>query len=62
MKQDVANAIEELKQAFPSSRVWSREDGSGGAYVMVEDVFHRRWVLSVVHVDRGPCYGTLSLR
>ena len=38
MKQDVANAIEELKQAFPSSRVWSREDGSGGAYVMVEDV------------------------
>ena len=38
MKQDVANAIEELKGAFPSSQVCSREDGSGGAYVIVEDV------------------------
>ena len=38
MKQDVANAIEELKRAFPSSQVCSREDGSGGAYVIVEDV------------------------
>ena len=38
MKQDVANAIEELKRAFPSSDVFSREDGSGGAYVIVEDV------------------------
>ena len=38
MKQDVANAIEELKRAFPSSAVCSREDGSGGAYVIVEDV------------------------
>ena len=38
MKQDVANAIEELKRAFPSSGVGSREDGSGGAYVIVEDV------------------------
>ena len=38
MKQDVANAIEELKRAFPSSEVCSREDGSGGAYVIVEDV------------------------
>ena len=38
MKQNVANAIEELKRAFPSSRVCSREDGSGGAYVIVEDV------------------------
>ena len=38
MKQDVANAIEELKRAFPSSDVCSREDGSGGAYAIVEDV------------------------
>ena len=38
MKQGVANAIEELKRAFPSSQVCSREDGSGGAYVIVEDV------------------------
>ena len=38
MKQDVANAIEELKRAFPSSQVCNREDGSGGAYVIVEDV------------------------
>ena len=38
MKQDVANAIEELKRTFPSSQVCSREDGSGGAYVIVEDV------------------------
>ena len=38
MKQEVVNAIEELKQAFPSSTVYSREDGNGGAYVIVEDV------------------------
>ena len=38
MKQDVANAIKELKLAFPSSAVCSREDGSGGAYVIAEDV------------------------
>ena len=38
MKQDVASAIEELKRAFPSSEVCSLEDGSGGAYVVIEDV------------------------
>ncbi len=38
MRQDVARAIEELKLAFPSSEVCSREDGSGGAYVVVEPV------------------------
>ena len=38
MKQAVAKAIEELKQAFPSSEVHTQEDGSGGAYVIVEDV------------------------
>ena len=38
MKQEVANAIEELKRSFPSSDLCSREDGDGGAYVIVEDV------------------------
>ena len=38
MKQDVANAIEELKRAFPSSDVHSQEDGDGGAYVIIENV------------------------
>ena len=38
MKQDVANAVEELKRAFPSSDVCSREDGDGGVYFIVEDV------------------------
>ena len=47
MKQDVANAIEELKQAFPSSTVTSSEDGQGGAYVVVETVrIGRRFVPS----------------
>ena len=38
MKQEVANAIEELKRAFPSSEVTSCEDGNGGVYVVVEEV------------------------
>jgi len=38
VKQEVAKAIDELKRAFPSSEVTSREDGNGGAYVVVEDV------------------------
>ena len=38
MKQDVAHAIEELERAFPSSAVHSREDGEGGAHVIVEDI------------------------
>ena len=38
MKQDVAQAIEDLKEAFSSSDVSSQEDGDGGAYVIVEDV------------------------
>ena len=38
MKQNVANAVEDLKRAFPSSDVFNREDGDGGAYVIVEDV------------------------
>ena len=38
MKLEVANAIEELRRAFPSSEVCVREDGDGGAYVIVEGV------------------------
>ena len=38
MKPHVANALQELVRAFPSSVVHSREDGKGGAYVIVEDV------------------------
>lgn len=38
MKPDVTAAIEELKQAFPSSAVTINEDGQGGAYVFVETV------------------------
>ena len=38
MKPHVAKAIKELGCAFPSSSVSSREDGNGGAYVIVEDV------------------------
>lgn len=38
MKPHVANAIQELQRAFPSSAVRGREDGKGGAYVIVEDV------------------------
>ena len=38
MKPHVANALHELDRAFPSSSVHSREDGKGGAYVIVEDV------------------------
>ena len=38
MKQNVANAIEELKVAFPTSDICCQEDEEGGAYVIVEDV------------------------
>ncbi len=38
MKQDVANAIDELRRGFPASSVWSEPDSEGGAYVIVEDV------------------------
>ena len=38
MKQDVANAINELRRGFPDAAVWSEEDREGGAYVIVEDV------------------------
>ena len=38
MKKDVANAIEELKKAFPGSVVTDSEDGEGGAHVFVESV------------------------
>ncbi len=38
MKPEVASAIQELRQAFPSSEVHTQEDGDGGAYVVVEEV------------------------
>lgn len=38
MNQDVLEAIEELKRAFPSSAVTVAEDGQGGARVIVETV------------------------
>lgn len=38
MKQHVAKAIDELGRAFPSSSISTREDGKGGAYVIVEAV------------------------
>ena len=38
MKPHVSNAVDELNRAFPSSSVLSREDGKGGAYMIVEDV------------------------
>ena len=38
MKSHVANALQELSSAFPSCSVRRREDGKGGAYVILEDV------------------------
>ena len=38
MKPHVAQAVDELDRAFPSSSVLTREDGEGGAYVIVGDV------------------------
>ena len=38
MKPAVAEAIEDLKRAFPCSDVTANEDGQGGAYVVVETV------------------------
>jgi hypothetical protein len=38
MKVEVSSAIEELKRQFSSSSFEVREDGQGGAYVVVEPV------------------------
>ena len=38
VKAEVGEAIEELKRAFPSSELTVREDGKGGARVVVESV------------------------
>ena len=38
VKAEVGEAIEELKRAFPSSELTFREDGKGGARVVVESV------------------------
>jgi len=38
MKQDVADAIEELKRKFPGTNVIATEDHEGGAHVCIEGV------------------------
>jgi hypothetical protein len=38
MKTEVAEAIEELKRQFPDASVTSREDGAGGAVVIMEPI------------------------
>jgi hypothetical protein len=38
MKVEVSNAIEELKRQFAGSSLTVREDGQGGAYVVMESV------------------------
>lgn len=38
MKTEVANGIEELKKQFDPSPLIVREDGQGGAYVIIESV------------------------
>ena len=38
MNQEVVEAIEELKRAFPSSAITVAEDGQGGARVIIEQV------------------------
>lgn len=38
LKRPVAQAIERIRLAFPESRVGAREDGQGGAYVIVEPI------------------------
>jgi hypothetical protein len=38
LKEPVALAVDELRKAFTASQVTVREDGQGGAYVIVESV------------------------
>lgn len=38
MNQDVAEAIEQLRCAYPATELTISEDGQGGAYVIVETV------------------------
>lgn len=38
MNQDVSQAIDELKRAYPDSTVTIVDDGQGGAYVIIETV------------------------
>ena len=38
MKQEVSNAIEELAEAFQCSKITSKEDEQGGAFVIIETV------------------------
>lgn len=38
MKPDVQGAIRQIAGAFPATRLQATEDGSGGAYVILEEV------------------------
>ena len=38
MKQDVSDAVDELRRGFPAASVWTEEDSEGGAYVIVDAV------------------------
>ncbi len=38
MKEGVEAAIEELEEGFPGAKVTAKDDESGGAFVLVEDV------------------------
>ena len=38
MKTEVAAGIEELKRQFPDATITSREDGQGGAFVVMEPI------------------------
>lgn len=38
MKPDVQAALEELRRQFPNALITSREDGSGGAYVLLDPI------------------------
>lgn len=38
MRTEVSKAIDELHRQFPDARIAATEDGSGGAYVVVEPV------------------------
>ena len=38
VRAEVGKAIEELKQAFPSSKLAVSEDGDGGAHVVIDSV------------------------
>ena len=38
MKAEVEKAIEQIRASFPGKQLTAREDGEGGAYVIVDDI------------------------